>query len=289
MTVMLETHELRQLVAVADCGTLSAAADRLHISQPVLSRSMRRIEEKLELKLFTRSGGNHIALNDSGLLAVSEARGVLHLLDTMEQRLADHAARQKTIRIASCAPTPLVFLLERMSALVPSVTVVTELREEEGLRDGLRNGDYAYVVTQSPIKEPGIVSALYDAEQLHVSFPVDHPLSRRDTVSFQDLEGETMLIQEGLGVWEDVQRKLQGKVNFISARDNQGLRELIFASSLPCFASNLTGSCSTPANPRIEVPVSWSGAIKNYYLSCPEKHRAMLEKLLPYPQDMAIS
>lgn len=286
MVIMLEIHELRQLVAVADCGTLSAAAERLHISQPVLSRAMRRIEEKLDMGLFTRSGGNHISLNNAGLLAVSEARGVLQLLDTMEQRLADHAMRQKTIRIASCAPLPMVTLLTRLTVLVPSLTVATELKDEESLREGLLNGGYAYVVTQKPIREPGIVSALYDAEQLHVSFPLSHPLSHRDTVSFQDLEGETMLIHEGLGAWEDVQSELRGKVNFISPRDNRGMEELIFASSLPCFATNLTGSYSTPANPRIEVPVSWSGAIKNYYLSCPVKHREMLEKLLPYPQEI---
>lgn len=279
---MLEIHELRQLVAVADCGTLSAAAERLHISQPVLSRAMRRIEEKLELELLTRRGGNHIALNEAGLLAVSEARGVLRLLDAMELRLADYAARQATVRIASCVPLPLLSLLARVTELAPQLTVVTELKEEEAVREGLLHGDYSYGITQSPVEESGMISALYDSEQLHVSVPLSHPLSSRDTVSLAELAGESLLVHERLGAWEEVREALKNCANLISVQDNRAYLDLARASSLLCFASNMTGSYSTPGNPRIEIPVNEPGAIKDYYLSCAKKDAEHLAQLLPY-------
>ena len=43
MTVF-EIYQLEQLLAFAECGTLSGAAERLHLSQPALSRSMQRLE-----------------------------------------------------------------------------------------------------------------------------------------------------------------------------------------------------------------------------------------------------
>lgn len=43
---MIELYELRQFTVFADCGTLSEAADILHLSQPALSRSMKKIADR---------------------------------------------------------------------------------------------------------------------------------------------------------------------------------------------------------------------------------------------------
>ena len=66
---MFEFYQLEQLVAVADCGTLSGAAERLHLSQPALSRSMQRLEAELQVPLFIRQK-NRIFLNENGRMAV---------------------------------------------------------------------------------------------------------------------------------------------------------------------------------------------------------------------------
>ena len=51
---MLELYQLEQLVTIANEGTISKAAEKLMISQPGLTRSIQRLEEDLELKLFDR-------------------------------------------------------------------------------------------------------------------------------------------------------------------------------------------------------------------------------------------
>ena len=48
----IELEQLKHLVAFYEFKTLSKAATELHISQPVLTRSMKRIEEELKIKLF---------------------------------------------------------------------------------------------------------------------------------------------------------------------------------------------------------------------------------------------
>lgn len=70
---MIEISLWEQLVAFADCGTLSEAAEKLHTSQPALTRSMKRLESELSLTLFKRSK-NHMSLTDTGRMAVSLAR-----------------------------------------------------------------------------------------------------------------------------------------------------------------------------------------------------------------------
>lgn len=51
---MIEIQLFEQLVAFADCKTLSAASERLHISQSSLSRAMQRLEEEMGVRLFDR-------------------------------------------------------------------------------------------------------------------------------------------------------------------------------------------------------------------------------------------
>ena len=51
----MELFDLEQLAAFADCGTLSSAAEKLHLSQPTLTKTMKRLEEEFEVSLFIRS------------------------------------------------------------------------------------------------------------------------------------------------------------------------------------------------------------------------------------------
>ena len=52
-----ELRTLRYLVAIADAGTITAAANAIHISQPALSRQMQELETELGTKLFNRKVG----------------------------------------------------------------------------------------------------------------------------------------------------------------------------------------------------------------------------------------
>ena len=65
---MIEMYLLEQLAAFAKFGTLSEAANELYVSQPALSRSMKKLERMFDAELFSRSK-NKIALNENGKLA----------------------------------------------------------------------------------------------------------------------------------------------------------------------------------------------------------------------------
>ena len=55
--IVFELYQLEQLLAFAECGTLSGAAERLHLSQPALSRSMQRLEAELPVSYTHLPGG----------------------------------------------------------------------------------------------------------------------------------------------------------------------------------------------------------------------------------------
>ena len=76
--------------------TLSRAAKELHISQPVLTRSMQKLEETLDLTLFERTN-NRMYLNATGLLAVELAKRIISDTKSMKTQLREFNRKQHTI------------------------------------------------------------------------------------------------------------------------------------------------------------------------------------------------
>ena len=97
---MLNLIELEQFVAFADLGTLSAAAEELHISQPTLTRSMCHVEEAFGVTLFDR-GKNRIALNETGKAAVGYVRGILKEAETAVLMVQQFDEKLHTITVES--------------------------------------------------------------------------------------------------------------------------------------------------------------------------------------------
>ena len=100
---MIEIYLLEQLTAVARCGTLSAASEELHMTQPALSKSMQKLENILELNLFDRKK-NKIAINETGILAAELAEQLLKQEENMIVQLRHFDKSKHTIALGSCAP-----------------------------------------------------------------------------------------------------------------------------------------------------------------------------------------
>ena len=100
---MMELYLLEQLIAFSRQGTLSGAAEKLHISQPALSQSMKKLEESLGVSLFERSK-NKIALNENGIMAVQLGEKLLEQSREMEERLRLFDRSRRTLSVGGAAP-----------------------------------------------------------------------------------------------------------------------------------------------------------------------------------------
>jgi DNA-binding transcriptional LysR family regulator len=76
----LELRHLRYLVAVADAGTFTHAAERMFIAQPTLSQQIRRLEEMVGTPLLHRRRDG-VELTEAGSVLLEESRTVLSLLE----------------------------------------------------------------------------------------------------------------------------------------------------------------------------------------------------------------
>ena len=263
---MFELYQLEQLLAVAECGTLSNAADRLHISQPALSRSMQRLEAELKVPLFLRQK-NRVELNENGRLAVEYAQQIVGQSRSMISRIQAFDRSQRTILIGSCAPVPLWEIPPVLSGLYPDMTISSEIRENGVLLQGLRDNVYQLIVLPFPVEESGITCVKYGEEHLFFSLPPAHPLSGRKALYMKDLNGETMLLRNRLGFWRDIADKKMPDTRFLEQEDI-AFEELVRSSALPNFVTDVVLRREGNPTNRVNIPILDEEANVTYYCLC---------------------
>lgn len=263
----MELMQLEQLITVAECGTLSGAALRLHISQPALSRSMQRLEEDLQLTLFDRRK-NKITLNQNGQLAVDYAQRILHQAHDMATQLRAFDRSRHTLLLGFCAPIPQQELVSVASSLYPELTIASELRGTAELEQGLQDGTYQAVVLPHATNDETLICARYKTEKLFLSLPPTHRLAKCKALHFKDIDGENVLLYTQIGFWNEVCRQEMPHAHFLLQQDQYTFVELIRSSALPCFASDITMQQSDEPSDRVILPILDASACVTYHFVC---------------------
>ncbi len=276
---MFELYQLAQLVAFADCGTLAAAAEQLHLSQPALSRSMQRLEADMQVSLFDRQK-NRIELNANGQLAVEHARKLLWQAQDMVSAVQSFDRQQRTILVGSCAPAPLWEILPALYHLYPDMTVSSEMRADDVLLHGLREGTYQLIVLPRAVQEDGLTCQHYEEEHLYFSLPPAHPLSGSSGLHLRDLNGETMLLSSNIGFWRQLVDEKMADTHFLVQEEAFAFNELVKSSALPSFTTDLALQREERPQGRIQIPILDPEANVTYYIVYQNKNRRLLAPLL---------
>ena len=277
---MPEIRSLEYLVSIAGEGTFSAAAESLHVTQPALTRMMQRLESELGLELFERTK-NRAELNEAGRLAVECAKKVLESAAQMTERMEQYRRSLTTLTIGSCAPGPTFTLIPSLTALRPEMTISSAMHPEDVLLENLLNGTFQMIVLSHPWQEKDVLCRFYVRERLMVSLPRSHPLANRKELRISDLAGLTMLLSSGLGIWQELHDKQMKGVHFIVQHDRKTLHELISASDLPNFVTNLsTNYLSYVPENRVAIPLADPEATVPFYLCVGKKHEKLLDSVM---------
>lgn len=276
---MLELYQLLQLLAIAECGTMSGAAEQLHLSQPALSRSMQKLEDILQVTLFDRKK-NKITLNRNGELAVEQARQVVQQAQNLVEQVRAFDRSQRTISIGSCAPAPLWELVSLVSQLYPEMTVSSEMKEMDVLFDGLKRGIYQFIIIPFASEEPEYYCFPFEKEQLYFSLPPAHPLSVSKGLYFKDIDGESILLLSQIGFWREVCRQKMPLTRALVQTEQEDYQELVQSSALPSFVSDLTMRWAGRPDNRVVIPVLDPEAAVSYYFVCRNENKKNLSALI---------
>ncbi len=127
--------DMRAFFAIVEEGNISHAAQRLDVAQPALSRQMKRLEEKLNVKLFER-GSRRIRLTDAGRVLYGRVENILGMVDGTVREITEIGTGAKgSIRIGTITTSGAMILPDLISEfhkVYPNITF--EIWEAEGAR-----------------------------------------------------------------------------------------------------------------------------------------------------------
>lgn len=275
---MFEFIQLEQLLAIDKYKTLSKAAEELLISQPALSRSMQRLEEELQVTLFTRQK-NKITFNENGKLALEYARKIVNSSLEMKEHLQAFDKSNHTISIGSCAPAPIWNLTPEVSRLFPDMKIQSDMKSLDELVDGLINNKYQIIITTDEMNLPDIISRKYCEEHLYISLPPAHPLAGHKSLTLNDLNGQSILILSKIGFWYDICKAKMPDSLFLVQEELSALDELRKSSALPSFATDWTNKSSSHDN-RILIPLTDPEVNVTFYINYNKSYKKQFESII---------
>lgn len=273
---MISNRLWKILVTFKSCKTLSATAERLFVSQPSISSSMKMLEKELGVQLFDRSK-NKIVLNEVGLEAAQLAEDYLKREDFMVRQIQEKAWQMRTLTVASYIFNLRKDLVSRLSVLFPERNIISEQ-----LPLGLLQGRFDYIITEYEIDEPNVCCVPYVTDKLWICLNKNDPLAHKRSIDINDLKNEKILLWAQSGFWASYIRKQYGQiVQLITVSGEQEYYDLIDAFDIRAFILDTTlSSAPDRQNRHIYVPLSDPAAQKTFYLCCQTKNERYIPQLI---------
>jgi DNA-binding transcriptional LysR family regulator len=193
----MELSDLRSFVAVAEELHFGRAAERLHVTQPPLSRQIRKLEDALGVKLFHRTT-RRVDLTDAGREFLAEARNVLAAAERAVSR-ARSVERGETGRLAIGAVTPAIDgflpeLIREFRSRHPRVDVSLTEMDTTSQLDALRAERlHAAFVRLAEHDVRGLSTQVVRRERLVLALPRGHRLAAASTIPLASLAGEPVV------------------------------------------------------------------------------------------------
>jgi len=197
---VMELRDLEYFVVVAEQGNLGRAADQLRLSQPALSKSLKRLEDALEVRLFRRSA-NGMELTAEGSLLLSRARELRDSLRNVAREVSDvsrgHAGH---INVGVGPNANDEFLLAAVTELLrtePRITIKVMVSDQDEIIPALRRGEIDVVVNLVfPKPPPGLAYIPLREDECVACCGLRHRLAGRTHVPLSELATERWALGE---------------------------------------------------------------------------------------------
>ena len=239
----MELRVLNYFLTVAREGTISKAAEVLHLSQPTLSKQLKELEEELGVQLFIR-GNREISLTEDGVYLQNRGKEILSLVSTTTLNLQKNEVIGGDILIGGGETQAFQFLTDILNHLMeryPDIKVHMYSGNADDVKDKIDKGLLDFGLVIDPVeKQKYEYVPLPIVDRWGILVNQKHALAKKEHVSPADLKNQPLLISSQTLVNNQLAEWLGGNLNNFSI---VGSYNLLYNASLLVKAGKSVAFC----------------------------------------------
>lgn len=191
-------HQLNVFAEVAKCGSITKAAESLHMTQPAVSIQVKQLQESLDIPLIEIIG-KKLFLTEAGKKLYSMQQTIQEHEEAFEaytSELKGGLTGNLSISAASTAKYFLPYFLGAFQKKYPKVKITLKVTNRDEVLQHLYNNEFQLaILTQLP-DDSSIIASPFLENPLVVACPPDHPLSTKKNLNLKDLKDEPFIFRE---------------------------------------------------------------------------------------------
>lgn len=191
-------RQLQYFDAVAQTGSVKAAADQCHVSASSVSLSISQLESALGVQLTRRSRRLGTSLTPAGRAAATQVSRIIREVDRLAQVVGRSDGELTGTLHLGCSDSLSPWMLPRILSYFHFEHSAVDMAITEGnapeLQQQVRDGLLDCCLIHSAHVEPDMAARVIAPLRLHVVLPASHRLAKRTEVSVTDLAGETAVL-----------------------------------------------------------------------------------------------
>jgi DNA-binding transcriptional LysR family regulator len=201
-TLALDLRRLRYFVALAEKLHFGQAAERLSITQPVLSRHIRKLEHELGVDLLIRSS-RHVELTLAGRQLFEDAPPLLATAQATQRRVRRAATGRATLRVGFLVGDPIIQLVRAFDAMHPDIDIDVERIYWSDQPQALVDEHLDVSFIHLPVDDEGLsLARLYSSPRVAL-LPGSHRLAGRCEITIREFQDDPVVLHWGASpVWE---------------------------------------------------------------------------------------
>jgi DNA-binding transcriptional LysR family regulator len=196
----MEIRQLKAFIAIAETGTFTAGAARVHVTQAAISMQLKQLEQEIGAPLFIRAP-RRVILTEAGEALLERARAILREHDAALAEIAELAgAEHGRLRIGSAsamvAADPLPRILKELRARHPRADVSISSGTSESLVRQILAGELDVAFVSLPVETRGILTEVLSRDALVAIASPRHKLAKQRVVTAAALAKEKLILGE---------------------------------------------------------------------------------------------
>ena len=192
----MSTARYRAFIAVAQQGSLSAAARALGVSQPTISSQIATLERQSQIELFHRQG-YRMSLTGAGHKLLTLAQKLLALESEAEFFLRDSGKlNQGELKIGAVGPFHVIEMVAAYRARHPGMQLSIRMGNSQQVLHDLEHYSTDVAVLAGLYERPELVMREYARHAIILFAHAEHPFARREQVDITELQGQPLLLRE---------------------------------------------------------------------------------------------